>query len=167
MKIGELATRTGTPAETIRHYERQGLLPAPPRTESNYRVYTADHERRLAFIRRCRSLDMNLGEVRELLACVDAQALDCAPVAELLDRHVRHVQARIDDLRELQRELTQLRTRCEVPGATADCGIVAALSAEPSTAVRRRREPLHPGGAHSGFGVEASPAGRRRPARGH
>ena len=67
MKIGELASGTGTPVETIRYYEREGLLPAAARTEGNYRVYGQEHAQRLLFVRRCRSLDMTLQEIRALL----------------------------------------------------------------------------------------------------
>ena len=72
MKIGELSTASGTPVETIRFYERESLLPAPERTESNYRVYTQVHADRLGFIRQCRNLDMTLDEVRVLLRFRDA-----------------------------------------------------------------------------------------------
>jgi DNA-binding transcriptional MerR regulator len=67
MRIGELAQTSGTPIETIRFYEREGLLPAAARTEGNYRIYTPQHADRLGFIRQCRSLDMTLDEVRVLL----------------------------------------------------------------------------------------------------
>ena len=68
MRIGQLSQLTATPVDTIRHYEREGLLAAPPRTDAGYRVYGAADAERLHFIRRCRSLDMNLAEVRALLA---------------------------------------------------------------------------------------------------
>ena len=67
MKIGELATASGTPVDTIRFYEREGLLPAPARSAANYRQYEAAHLERLQFIRHCRTLDMSLTQVRELL----------------------------------------------------------------------------------------------------
>jgi len=71
MRIGELAQTSGTPIETIRFYEREGLLPAAARTEGNYRIYTPQHADRLGFIRQCRSLDMTLDEVRVLLRFKD------------------------------------------------------------------------------------------------
>ena len=67
MKIGELAAATGTPIETIRYYEREGLLPAPDRTVGNFRIYDETHLSRLEFVRHCRALDMNLDEIRVLL----------------------------------------------------------------------------------------------------
>ncbi len=66
MKIGELATLARTPVETIRYYEREGLLPAAPRSDGNYRIYGREHAERLAFIRHCRTLDMTLDEIRVL-----------------------------------------------------------------------------------------------------
>ena len=70
MKIGELATLTGCPVETIRYYEREGLLPAPSRSAGNYRQYDTAHVERLSFIRHCRSLDMTQEEIRAHWPCV-------------------------------------------------------------------------------------------------
>ena len=109
MKIGELAKATGTQAETIRYYERESLLPQPARTESNYRSYGEAHVRRLAFIRHCRSLDMTLAEIRSLLQFKDAPAQECGEVDALLDQHIEHVATRIQELKELQKELKALR----------------------------------------------------------
>ncbi|WP_146053956.1 MerR family transcriptional regulator, partial [Pseudomonas syringae] len=72
MKIGELAKLTDTQVETVRYYEREGLLPAPARSDGNYRLYTQAHVERLSFIRNCRSLDMTLEEIRSLLNLRDS-----------------------------------------------------------------------------------------------
>src|SRR6202167_6665064 len=112
INIGELARRTQCQVETIRYYEREGLLPTPARSQGNYRQYDASHVERLSFIRHCRSLDMTLDEIRALLAFRDAPTRDCADVSALLDEHVRHVADRIADLRRLQRQLRQLRGLC-------------------------------------------------------
>lgn len=127
MRIGELAQTTGTPVETIRFYEREGLLPAPGRTEGNYRVYMAAHAERLAFARQCRSLDMTLAEVRVLLRFKDMPNADCGEVNELLDEHIGHVAQRIRELRVLEKELRTLRSQCAVPHAAADCGILQGI----------------------------------------
>ncbi len=84
MKIGDLAKATGSQAETIRYYEREGLLAEPARTDSNYRRYDATHVARLSFIRHCRSLDMTLDEIRALLRFKDDPAANCVAVNELL-----------------------------------------------------------------------------------
>ena len=77
MKIGELARRTGCQVETIRYYEREGLLPEPARSPGNYRLYGSAHVERLTFIRHCRALDMTLGEIRTLLMHRDHPERDC------------------------------------------------------------------------------------------
>lgn len=102
MKIGELARLTECPVETIRYYEREGLLPEPARSEGNYRLYTQAHVERLAFIRHCRSLDMTQQEIRELLRLRDNPEADCAAANRLIDEHIHHVEVRIAELRALQ-----------------------------------------------------------------
>ena len=112
MRIGELAQVSGTPIETIRFYEREGLLPAAARTEGNYRIYTPQHADRLGFIRQCRSQDMTLDEVRVLLRFKDQPLADCGEVNSLLDEHIGHVAERIKALRALEKELRALRAAC-------------------------------------------------------
>ncbi|MGC4076579.1 MAG: Cd(II)/Pb(II)-responsive transcriptional regulator [Rubrivivax sp.] len=127
MRIGELAAACGTPVETIRYYEREGLLPAAPRSGGNYRVYGEAELERLAFIRQCRALDMSLDEVRALLAFRDAPPADCSGVNALLDEHIGHVVHRIEELRTLEASLRTLRARCGTPGDGAACGILSGL----------------------------------------
>jgi Cd(II)/Pb(II)-responsive transcriptional regulator len=123
MRIGDLAESTGTAVETIRFYEREGLIPAAQRADNNYRVYTAAHAERLAFIRHCRNLDMTLDEIRTLLRLRDAPLEDCGEVNALLDEHIGHVTHRIRELRTLQKDLKALRARCGTPHAIEQCGI--------------------------------------------
>ena len=125
MKIGELAKVTQTQAETIRFYEREGLLTEPPRSNGNYRLYGQEHLERLAFIRHCRSLDMTLDEIRALLLFQDAPRENCHAVNEVLDKRIEHVAQRIRDLKELQRELKSLRQQCD--GVAAECGVLDGL----------------------------------------
>lgn len=134
MKIGELSRAASTPVETIRYYEREGLLPEPPRTDNNYRVYGEEHLGRLAFIRHCRTLDMTLGEIRVLLRFKDAPAEDCGAVNRLLDEHLGHVEARIDELRTLHRQLLNLREQCLDVTSAADCGILTGIAREAAAA---------------------------------
>lgn len=112
MKIGELATATSTQIETIRYYEREGLLPNPDRTAGNFRIYDHAHAERLSFIRHCRGLDMTLDEIRQLLHFKDAPQENCGEVNALLDAHIGHVAARIRELRALEKELKALRECC-------------------------------------------------------
>lgn len=128
MKIGDLSAASTTPIETIRFYEREGLLPAPGRTQGNFRVYEAPHLERLQFIRYCRGLDMSLDEVRVLLRFRDAPGEDCGDVNSLLDEHIGHVSKRIKELRALERQLKELRQRCGDARRTDQCGILSGLA---------------------------------------
>lgn len=133
LKIGELAERTSCQVETIRYYERIGMLPPPMRSPNNYRRYGDAHVERLLFIRHCRALDMTLDEVRVLLNFRDRPDEDCDGVNELLDKHIGHVVERIASLSALERQLRELRGRCRAADASKACGILHAL-AEPAPA---------------------------------
>ena len=151
MKIGQLADAAQTQTETIRYYEREGLLPSTARTPANYRVYQASHVQRLAFIRHCRSLDMTLDEIRTLLRFKDAPSENCVEVNRLLDEHIGHVAGRIRELKALEKELKRLRQQCASGNATAQCGIMngleqAAREAGPRPAPRGKLAHVH--GAH-------------------
>jgi Cd(II)/Pb(II)-responsive transcriptional regulator len=128
MKIGELALAAQTQVETIRYYEREGLLPQAARSEGNYRIYGAEQAERLAFIRHCRSLDMTLDEIRALLRFKDQPQADCGAVDALLDEHIGHVAARIRDLRKLEKQLKLLRAQCCGAQDAAHCGILGELT---------------------------------------
>ncbi len=119
MKIGELAKRTGCPVETIRYYEREGLLPEPARSEGNYRQYTLAHVERLSFIRHCRSLDMTQEEIRTLLALRDRPEADCGTANRLIDEHLHHVEVRIAELQALREQpapLSPIAEECAEAG---------------------------------------------------
>lgn len=135
MKIGDLATLARTQVDTVRYYEREGLLPAAPRSEGNYRIYGPEHVERLAFIRHCRSLDMALEEVRVLLRFKDAPDAACGDVNALLDAHIGHVGARIHELQQLEEQLKGLRRQCTGIQDAAHCGILGGLSAASVEAV--------------------------------
>ncbi|MDB5992427.1 MAG: cadR [Herbaspirillum sp.] len=128
LKIGELAERTGCLVETIRFYERKSLLPAPTRSEGNYRLYNDGHIERLRFIRHCRSLDMTLDEIRVLLRFTDAPDENCGEVNLLLDKHISHVADRIKELKRLAHQLQDLRKTCLKSQAAKDCGILQGLA---------------------------------------
>lgn len=133
-RIGELARRSGAPVETIRYYEREGLLPEPARSDANYRVYGAAVLERLSFIRRCRSLDMTLGEIRSLLAARDRPQDSCGGVNQLLDRHIDNVAQRLLELQALQVQLTALRGLCPAVRSAAECEILHELATPASPA---------------------------------
>lgn len=144
MRIGELARRSGTAAETVRYYEREGLLPAPPRQGGNYRDYGEAELARLKFIRHCRSLDLSLAEIRALLAVRDAPQASCAGVTGLIETHLAHVAQRIAELQQLRQQLERLREACTAPGEGAQCGILARLEHD-ETPGGPPRERSHPG----------------------
>ena len=159
MKIGQIAQATGTQAETIRYYERLGLLQAPTRTEANYRVYGQHHIERLAFIRHCRCLDMTLEEIRTLLQFKDAPAESCGGVDRLLDKHIGHVVSRIRELRALEKELRDLRVRCADDHVVRDCGILNGLEEAARVHDHARKggdHHVHVRGAHKEVGAAAT-----------
>ena len=146
MKIGELAKLTDAQVETIRYYEREGLLPAPARSDGNYRLYTQAHVERLTFIRNCRSLDMTLGEIRSLLHLRDSPQDQCESVNALIDEHIQHVNDRIASLQALQAQLLDVRQRCS-EGSPDHCGILDRLEVSGSV-VTAEVEHSHVGRSH-------------------
>ncbi|MDB5885539.1 MAG: cadR [Polaromonas sp.] len=158
MKIGEIAKLARTQAETIRYYEREGLLPEATRSDANYRVYEASHVSRLAFIRHCRSLDMTLAEIRTLLRFRDAPGDNCGEVNLLLEAHIGHVAARIRELRGLEKELKLLREQCTSAQAGPACGILGELdkAAKAPRAARAGLAPAHVRGSHGRMGAPAT-----------
>src|SRR5262245_29078573 len=129
MRIGELAAATGVDVETIRYYEKAGLLQPPTRRDNGYRAYGKGHLERLAFVRHCRALDIPLAEVRRLLQFVAQPARDCGDIDHLIDEQLTRVRARLKSMRALERQLTQLRKRCDAGHATGECGILHELVA--------------------------------------
>lgn len=128
MKIGELASQTLCPTETIRYYEKIGLLPEAYRDSNNYRQYHEVHVERLRFIRNCRSLDMTHEEIRNLLAIMDAPQQTCEPVTDIIATHLQHVDIRIKELQQLRQQLQQLQHACAHEGTAEDCGILDRIS---------------------------------------
>lgn len=113
MRIGELAAQGGCDVQTVRFYEREGLLAEPEREPSGYRRYAKRHLQRLQFIRHCRSLDIPLPDIRELLAFAAAPDRSCGQVNALLDEHIATVQLRLKAMRRLERQLVALRKQCD------------------------------------------------------
>lgn len=151
MRIGELAAKSDCSVETIRYYERTGLLKTPARSGSNYRTYGPAHLQRLRFIRQCRLLDMAHDEIRLLLQFCDAPNEDCREVDDLLERHIGHVTTRIRHLKRLERELKALRAACAAPGSGHGCGILLGLagSSTPLAPAPSGSDKGHVRGAHA------------------
>ena len=127
LTIGQLARETGTKVETVRFYEKSGLLPVPARTEGNYRAYEKAHLNRLSFIRRARDLGFSLDQVRELLALSDDRDQSCAAVDAIAKEHRAEVERKIADLQSLKKELDRMVDQCGC-GVVADCRIIESLS---------------------------------------
>ena len=127
MRIGELAKATGTKAETIRYYEREGILPAADRTDSNYRDYSDGHLATLIFVRRARALGFTMAQVRELLALSDHEDKPCSDVDQLVQRQLGEVTRKIADLTSLQDELQHMLRSCQAD-RIGECRIVESLA---------------------------------------
>lgn len=125
--IGQLAVATGTKVETIRYYERIGVLGEPDRTSGNYRAYSPDHLARLSFIRRARDLGFTLDQVRTLIGLADRRGQSCDEVDAIARSHLSEVDRKIADLKALKRQLTNVVESCG-RGVVEDCKILDALS---------------------------------------
>lgn len=133
LRIGELAKRSGLSVETLRYYERRGLIPPPARLPSGYRSYPEDTLDRLIFIRRSKELGFSLDEIDELLQLDVNPQLGAAEVKARVEAKIATVERKIADLRRLQHSLQSLSARCCGEGSTSDCPILEFLhQPEPS-----------------------------------
>jgi MerR family mercuric resistance operon transcriptional regulator len=127
--IGELSRRSGVNIETIRYYERVGILPEPPRTASGRRVYGATENRTLTFIRRARELGFTLDEIRTLLALsAENGRATCGEVRDVAARHLADIRSKIADLRAMEQVLAVTVARCDA-GELSGCPVIETLSA--------------------------------------
>lgn len=123
---GSLAKRTGVNGETIRYYEKIGLMPNPARTSGGHRVYNHAHLKRLSFVRRSRELGFTLHEIRELLELVDGGDYTCAEIHDRTIIHLDDVAKKIRDLQKMQRTLKTMASKCD-GGLVPECPIVDKL----------------------------------------
>jgi MerR family copper efflux transcriptional regulator len=128
MKIGELATLSGLSVDTIRFYEKQGLIPPPQRTETNYRMYGADTPRRLIFIRKARDLGFTLQEISQLLALSEDSRAGASDVKERSQAKLAELDRKIAEMQAMRRSLETLVSACSGHGPSHDCPILAALT---------------------------------------
>lgn len=130
MRIKDLAQATGVDVETIRYYEKQGLLSAPARQDNGYRDYRDSHLEQLAFIRHCRALEIPLADIRRLLIALGVPGEPHPDVDQLVQEQIERVRARLKSMRALEKQLLLLKAscgRCDEGGA--DCGILKELVA--------------------------------------
>jgi MerR family copper efflux transcriptional regulator len=140
MNIGEIAAELGLPAKTIRYYEEVGLLPAPPRSGGNYRVYGERERRVLRFIQRSRALGFSLKEVADLLALWQDQHRASAEVRRLALRHIGEVDRKIEELRAIRATLDHLVHRCHGDDRP-DCPILEDLAGSEEQPARMKGKP--------------------------
>ena len=126
LMIGQLSKMTGCNIETIRYYERIGLIPPPPRSEGGHRRYDQDHLKRLTFIRRGRQLGFTLDQIRGLLQLVDGGDFTCEEVKQITVEHCAEVRQKIDDLRRLEIVLNEMAAQCD-KGTVPECPVIEAL----------------------------------------
>ena len=138
LPIGEMSRRTGVNIETIRYYERIGVMPKPLRTEGGHRAYDADQLKRLAFIKRCRELGFSLGEIRALLDIVETGTNTCAEVHQMTMEHLANVRKKIRDLRGMEHALKEMAAECG-RGDIPECPIVDKLQERAARRGRSRR----------------------------
>ena len=131
MKIGAAAAASGCHIETIRYYERVGLLPTPARTTGGYREFLPNEVERLRFITRGRELGFSLEEIRSLLTLSDDPALSCHDVDQLARHHLADIQQRVRELRRIARELERTIASC-AGGKRGQCAILGALRQRPT-----------------------------------
>ncbi|MAM88476.1 MAG: Cd(II)/Pb(II)-responsive transcriptional regulator [unclassified Hahellaceae] len=127
MRIGRLSQLSGVEVETIRFYEREGLLQRAEREANGYRRYQQDHLQRLAFIRHCRALDMPLQDVKRMLQFMTKPTPDCGDIDRLIEAHLANVRSRLQSLQALEVQLCSLRDQCGQPHRGDHCGIVQEL----------------------------------------
>ena len=130
MRIKTLADATGVEVDTIRYYEKQGLLPEPARQDNGYRDYASTHLERLAFIRHCRALEMPLVDIRTLLGALDAPGEPHPDVDRLVQEQIDKVRVRLQSMRALEKQLLLLQASCGgCSDQGSDCGILKELVA--------------------------------------
>ena len=130
LKIGAVAQQAGVNLQTIHYYERRGLLPKPPRTESNYRAYPEDTVPRVRFIRRAQELGFTLKEIKELLSLRATPQARCADVRQRAEIKVRDIDDKVRTLQAMRKGLTKLIGECSGKGRVSACPILEALDSE-------------------------------------
>lgn len=132
LTIGRLAREAGVNLETVRFYERRGLLPRPPRSASGYRLFPKDAARRLRFIRRAQELGFSLAEIRDLLSLRMSATAKRTDVRKRAEAKIADIDAKIRSLDSMKRTLRKLTNSCEGCGPIAECPILESLDKETS-----------------------------------
>jgi Hg(II)-responsive transcriptional regulator len=128
MTIGQLAQKSDTDTQTIRYYERQGLIEEPARTVSHYRVYDKTAIERLTFIRRAKEIGFSLNDIRVLLGMADGKVRRCADVQAFAETRLARIRTQLADLKAMEKTLSKLVGQCSRAGNIADCPILETLT---------------------------------------
>jgi len=124
--IGKLSKKTGVNIETVRYYEKIGLIPKPYRSEGGNRLYNTEQIKRLAFIKRCRELGFPLETIREFLRLVDEKSFTCAEIAGISQHHLEDIRAKIRDLKKIESHIKDMLSQCN-KNNTPDCAFIDIL----------------------------------------
>lgn len=127
--IGKLSEKTGVNIETVRYYEKIGLIPKPHRSEGGNRLYNGEQVKRLAFIKRCRELGFPLDTVREFLKLVDEKSYTCAEIADISQQHLEDIRKKIRDLKKMESHMKNMLSQCK-KDKTPDCAFIDILFKE-------------------------------------
>lgn len=130
LKTGELAEKAEVNVETIRFYERKGLLPEPPRMESGYRSYPVENVQRIRFIKRAQQLGFSLKEIRELLNLRSDRTANCDEMRMLTEKKITEVRGKVNDLKHIEKALTELLDHCRERSTTKPCLILGFLDGD-------------------------------------
>lgn len=130
LKIGEVAERGAVNLQTIRYYEREGLLPAPPRRASGYRMFPESTVRRIRFIKRAQELGFTLAEIRELLALRVEKGRKSSEVRALAEAKIADIETKIHSLSAMKNALTGLTAQCSGCGPASECPILESIESE-------------------------------------
>ncbi|WP_347814904.1 MerR family DNA-binding protein [Aureimonas sp. SK2] len=152
LTIGRLAEQAETKVETVRYYQRAGLLPIPEREDGGFRTYGSEHVRRLRFIRRARALGLPLASISTLLDLSERRDDPCAAIDRIVRRHRNDVEARIADLVKLRQELDNLLERCDCT-RVAECRIVETLTPDPLPSAEEEKDRMSALGHRPGCGT--------------
>lgn len=132
MKIGEIAKRSGIGIETIRYYEREGLLPEPERRPSGYRQYDESTVERLEYVRRAKELGFTLAEIRELLELSFAAHAGCDHIRQRAESKITDIEGKIRSLQQMKRSLGKIVARCRTKNPTDDCPLIHRTKRKPT-----------------------------------
>jgi MerR family copper efflux transcriptional regulator len=133
LTIGEVAAQAKVHVETLRYYERRGLVAKPPRSVSNYRRYPQDAVRRVQFIKRAQELSFSLIDIKELLALRASPAAECGEIRTRAEAKIKVIDAKIDSLMAMKSALSSLVAACSGQGSLTECPILESLDTKEAT----------------------------------